>query len=127
MLFPLTFPFTRCVSPAQSDDVDTPPPLPAGLDPANMLTPFAQIASDMGKSVGVVTTTRITHATPAAVYSATVNRDWEDDSAIPEGCAQIDIADQLVCDHALFHLEADLRWLELTAARLDQLAEEVAR
>ena len=36
-----------------------------------------------------------------------------------------DIADQLVCDHALFHLEADLRWLELTSARLDQLAEEV--
>jgi DNA-binding PadR family transcriptional regulator len=36
-----------------------------------------------------------------------------------------DLADQLICDHALFHLEADLRWLELTAARLDQLAEEV--
>jgi DNA-binding PadR family transcriptional regulator len=37
-----------------------------------------------------------------------------------------DSADQLICDHALFHLEADLRWLELTAARLDQLAEEVS-
>lgn len=36
------------------------------------------------------------------------------------------LADQLICDHALFHLEADLRWLELTAARLDQLASEVA-
>ena len=36
-----------------------------------------------------------------------------------------DLADQLVCDHALFHLEADLRWLELTAARLDKLAETV--
>jgi DNA-binding PadR family transcriptional regulator len=36
-----------------------------------------------------------------------------------------DIADQLICDHALFHLEADLRWLELTAARLGQLAGEV--
>lgn len=36
-----------------------------------------------------------------------------------------DLVDQLVCDHALFHLEADLRWLELTAARLDQLAERV--
>lgn len=36
------------------------------------------------------------------------------------------LADQLICDHALFHLEADLRWLELTAARLDQLAAEVA-
>ena len=38
-----------------------------------------------------------------------------------------DLTDQLVCDHALFHLEADLRWLELTAARLDQLAAEVRR
>jgi DNA-binding PadR family transcriptional regulator len=37
-----------------------------------------------------------------------------------------DLADQLVCDHALFHLEADLRWLELTAARLDALRAEVA-
>jgi DNA-binding PadR family transcriptional regulator len=36
-----------------------------------------------------------------------------------------DLADQLICDYALFHLEADLRWLELTAARLDQLATEV--
>ncbi len=33
-----------------------------------------------------------------------------------------DLADQLICDHALFHLEADLRWLELTASRLGQLA-----
>lgn len=39
--------------------------------------------------------------------------------------AQGDLADQLICDHALFHLEADLRWLELTAARLDELATEV--
>jgi DNA-binding PadR family transcriptional regulator len=38
-----------------------------------------------------------------------------------------DLADQLICDHALFHLEADLRWLELTAARLDQLATEVRK
>ncbi|MGW1728685.1 PadR family transcriptional regulator [Streptomyces sp. NPDC002306] len=39
---------------------------------------------------------------------------------------QGDLADQLICDHALFHLEADLRWLELTAARLDALAKQVA-
>lgn len=36
-----------------------------------------------------------------------------------------DLRDQLICDHALFHLEADLRWLELTAARLSQLQAEV--
>jgi DNA-binding PadR family transcriptional regulator len=34
--------------------------------------------------------------------------------------------DALLADHALFHLEADLRWIELTAARLDSLAAEVA-
>jgi DNA-binding PadR family transcriptional regulator len=36
-----------------------------------------------------------------------------------------DLADELICDHALFHLEADLRWLELTAARLDLLRKRV--
>lgn len=36
-----------------------------------------------------------------------------------------DFVDHLICDHALFHLEADLRWLELTTARLDELAERV--
>ncbi|MEV7980708.1 PadR family transcriptional regulator [Streptomyces sp. NPDC086519] len=38
-----------------------------------------------------------------------------------------DLADQMICDHALFHLEADLRWLELTTARLDKLREAVTR
>lgn len=33
----------------------------------------------------------------------------------------------LLADYALFHLEADLRWLELTTARLDELAIEVRK
>ncbi|KAH9495082.1 hypothetical protein Btru_018116, partial [Bulinus truncatus] len=33
-----------------------------------------------GKSTGVLTTTRITHATPAASYSHSADRDWESDS-----------------------------------------------
>ncbi|OIV39017.1 PadR family transcriptional regulator [Mangrovactinospora gilvigrisea] len=36
-----------------------------------------------------------------------------------------DLVDSLVCDHALFHLDADLRWLELTADRLDDLTAKV--
>ena len=32
----------------------------------------------------------------------------------------------LLADYALFHLEADLRWLDLTAARLGELAAQVA-
>jgi hypothetical protein len=36
------------------------------------------------------------------------------------------LADALVADYAIFHLEADLRWIDLTASRLSQLAAEVA-
>jgi DNA-binding PadR family transcriptional regulator len=37
------------------------------------------------------------------------------------------MVDALLADHGLFHLEADLRWIDLTAARLDALAEAVRR
>ncbi len=37
------------------------------------------------------------------------------------------VVDALLADHALFHLEADLRWIDVTAARLKSLAEEVSR
>jgi hypothetical protein len=32
------------------------------------------------------------------------------------------LVDVLLADHALFHLEADLRWIDLTSARLAELA-----
>ncbi|WP_048648985.1 alkaline phosphatase [Nitratireductor soli] len=63
----------------------------------NELTTFAELVSAAGKSVGVISTARITHATPAGVYAKTANRDWEDNTGLPEGCtAQKDIAAQLV-------------------------------
>jgi hypothetical protein len=36
-----------------------------------------------------------------------------------------DLVDALLADHGLFHLEADLRWIDVTAARLDELRNEV--
>ncbi|QDY71700.1 alkaline phosphatase [Qingshengfaniella alkalisoli] len=61
----------------------------------NELTTFAEIVSEAGKSVGVVSTARLTHATPAGVYAKTAHRNWED--SVPEDCtAQKDIATQLV-------------------------------
>jgi DNA-binding PadR family transcriptional regulator len=36
-----------------------------------------------------------------------------------------EMVDALLADHGLFHLEADLRWIDLTTARLDALAEAV--
>ncbi|CAL8078183.1 unnamed protein product [Orchesella dallaii] len=58
-------------------------------------------AISAGKSTGLVTTTRITHATPAAAYGHCVHRDWECDSKIPEaelkkGCK--DLGRQLIED-----------------------------
>ena len=38
-----------------------------------------------------------------------------------------DLRTVLLADHALFHIEADLRWIELTSARIDELRAEVRR
>jgi DNA-binding PadR family transcriptional regulator len=35
------------------------------------------------------------------------------------------VVDALLADHGLFHLEADLRWIDLTTARLDALTKVV--
>ncbi|CAH6791889.1 Akp3 [Phodopus roborovskii] len=56
-------------------------------------------AKKAGKSVGVVTTTRVQHASPSGTYVHTVNRDWYGDADMPasarqEGCK--DIATQLI-------------------------------
>lgn len=60
---------------------------------------LAGIAERAGLSTGVVSTARITHATPAAMYAHTPHRDWEGDANmqapdIAAGCK--DIAAQLV-------------------------------
>lgn len=36
-----------------------------------------------------------------------------------------DVMKVLVCDHPLFHIEADLRWIDLTSARLTELQKRV--
>ncbi|XP_060068552.1 alkaline phosphatase, tissue-nonspecific isozyme-like [Ylistrum balloti] len=54
-----------------------------------------------GRSVGVVSTARITHATPACAYAKTPSRDWEVDGemvGVAEGCT--DIASQLIYNNS---------------------------
>lgn len=64
----------------------------------NEVTTIFEQAERAGLSTGVVSTARITHATPAAAYAKTANRDIENDSQIKEandqGCK--DIASQLI-------------------------------
>jgi alkaline phosphatase len=63
---------------------------------ADKLTTILEQAKQHGLSAGVVSTARITHATPAATYAHTANRDWEADSDLPAGATVPDIASQLV-------------------------------
>ncbi|WP_022968097.1 alkaline phosphatase [Arenimonas oryziterrae] len=69
---------------------------------AGKKTPLAtavEIAEAAGLSTGVVTTTRLTHATPGATYGHVSERNWENDVEMPAdakaaGC--LDLARQLV-------------------------------
>ncbi len=63
---------------------------------ANALPTILEQAAAAGKSTGVVSTARLTHATPAATYAHTAVRDWEADSNLPAGCGVKDIARQLI-------------------------------
>ena len=58
-----------------------------------------EIAEDAGLATGVISTARLTHATPAAAYAKTTERDWENDAQVSSsgkeaGCR--DIARQFV-------------------------------
>jgi alkaline phosphatase len=58
-----------------------------------------EFAQGSGRATGIISTARITHATPASTYAHTPQRDWEADSDMPvaakaEGC--LDIARQLI-------------------------------
>lgn len=63
----------------------------------NEVTSIFEQAEDAGLATGVISTARITHATPAATYAHSVGRDWEADGNLPEGVTDCkDIASQLV-------------------------------
>jgi len=69
-----------------------------------------ELAERAGKSTGIVSTARITHATPAATYAKAVERDWENDDDLPlaaqdAGCT--DIARQLVDSAAAMQTRFD--------------------
>jgi len=66
---------------------------------ANALPTLFGMAAAENHAIGVVTTTRITHATPASAYASVAFREWESDANMAEqakadGC--LDIARQLI-------------------------------
>ncbi|WP_075187752.1 alkaline phosphatase [Teredinibacter haidensis] len=80
----------------------------------NELVSALELAEIAGKSTGIISTARITHATPAATYAKSADRNWEDVSDMPAaavtaGCE--DIASQLVGFEA--NLEAHYTGLDV--------------
>lgn len=68
----------------------------AAVTAAKSVRTILERAEHRGLSTGIVSTARITHATPAVNYAHIGNRDWEDNSALPAGATVKDIARQLV-------------------------------
>ena len=66
----------------------------------NGVTTYLEMAEVAGMSTGVVSTARLTHATPGALYAKTPDRNYEDISDIEEGTSCFgkieDIASQLI-------------------------------
>ena len=67
----------------------------------------------LGKSIGFVTTTRVTHATPASLYAQAASRGWEGDhytNGLVGGCK--DIAAQLVDDYKTAQVSQGNTWYQ---------------
>lgn len=65
----------------------------------NKLETIFSLAAKKGKALGVVTTARLTHATPATAFAHSPDRDWENESAMPQKAKELgceDIASQFV-------------------------------
>lgn len=68
----------------------------ADVTAAKSVKTILERAEEIGMSTGVVTTARLTHATPAVNYAHVGNRDWEADANLPTGATVKDIARQML-------------------------------
>lgn len=64
----------------------------AQAQPENHVASIAAWAQRQGMSTGLITTTSVSHASPAGVYAHVANRDWENDADV-----KADDADPTVC------------------------------
>lgn len=65
----------------------------AAAKPENRLTTILEQAEERGLWTGVVSTARLTHATPGACYSHSPARDWESDANLSPKAVEVDYPD----------------------------------
>ena len=67
---------------------------------------WLELADSAGLATGIVTTARLTHATPAVTYAHSPTRNWENDADVPAEAAALgckDIAQQLISSMRFGH------------------------
>jgi len=72
---------------------------PESVGPDAEQTTMLDWAQAAGKRTGFVTTTRMSHATPAALYAKTVNRFWEGDNNILESIKKGAVTEDQIKDN----------------------------
>jgi alkaline phosphatase len=83
--------------------------VPNGLinqyDDGTRLTPLVPLVQDRGKAAGLVTTARLTHATPAGFLAQVPHRDYEDEIAAQYAARPPEV----LLGGGAFHFEPDMR------------------
>lgn len=75
---------------------------PGSMAPENRTSSLADWSMAKGKAVGLVSTARVTHASPAGMYAHAANREWENDARMARDLSVTntgrceDIAKQLI-------------------------------
>lgn len=64
---------------------------PGSVAPGNRTRSVAEWSMAAGKAVGLVTTTTVTHASPAGLYAHTAHRDWESDADLATAANRTDV------------------------------------
>lgn len=64
----------------------------------NQTHSIAEWSLAAGKAVGLVTTTRVTHASPAGAYAHTANRNWESDGFMSLKAKEENLTDINKCE-----------------------------
>ncbi|XP_022175136.1 membrane-bound alkaline phosphatase-like [Myzus persicae] len=64
---------------------------PGSVAPGNQTESIVDWSMAAGKAVGLVTTTRVTHASPAGAFAHTAHRDWESDVDLAEAANLTDV------------------------------------
>lgn len=89
------------------------------MAPENQTNSIAEWSMAAGKAVGLVTTTRVTHASPAGVYAHIANRNWESDGSKAHYAKEANLTDVNHCNDIAKQLITGSPGKDIKVSRFD--------